>query len=67
MIVAVVYEESYVLYGDRHERSIADVIHQTDDESRDEFYARISKKVNSMKSRYSYYEYESFDTWDGID
>lgn len=62
MLVAVVYEESYVLYDERYERSLRNVILQQPGESGDDFYARVRREVDLLESNYSYYEFESFDS-----
>ena len=60
MLAAVIYEESYTLYSERHERSIHGVVLQRDGESEEDFYERVKEEIKGMKSFYSYYEYETF-------
>ncbi|KKK59994.1 hypothetical protein LCGC14_3028790 [marine sediment metagenome] len=61
MEVAVIYEESYVLYGERANRSIHGVVVQHPNESQDEFMSRVKEEVDSLKSHWSYYEWEMFE------
>ena len=61
MLSAVIYEETYVLYDQRHERSIWDVVLQHDGETEEDFYARVEREVGSLKSLHSYYESETFE------
>lgn len=61
MEVAVIYEESYKLYGERYERSIHGVIVQHPNETEEEFISRVNEEVGSLKSHYSYYEWEIFE------
>lgn len=55
MKVAVIYEESYVLYGQRHERDIWDVIVQRPNESSSDFHSRVDAEIDSLHSEYSHF------------
>lgn len=61
MQVAVVYEASYVLYGQHYDRPLHDVIVQHQNEPDNEFQRRVQEFVDSLDSRYSYYDWEIFN------
>lgn len=58
MDAAIIYEEEYRIYDQDYSRSFDSVVVRLQDESESEFHARISEHVASLKSLYSFYDYE---------
>lgn len=61
MLVAVIYEEEYQLYGQHHSRSIYAVVVKKSEESEEDFQSRIRDQMNRLKSIYSYYDFEIYE------
>lgn len=61
MLVAVIYEESYVLYDQRYDRHNWDVVVQHSDENKEQFHLRTQRIVDALNSTYSYYDWDSFE------
>lgn len=69
MQVAVIYEESFTLYDQFHDRSIWDVVVQHPGEAEDNFSDRVKEEVNSLTSLHSYYDVEwlTYSSYPGED
>ena len=59
MLVSVIYEESFVLYGQRHERQVREVVVQHDGESEEDFHLRAQRVEDALESKYSYFDSET--------